>query len=201
MATDISGVMVEVASQRVRHEGYDYVQVARMDAENLEVDDCTYDVAVCALGLMYVPEPEVALAEMRRVVKTDGRVVATVWGERRNCGWASIFPVVDAVVNSEVCPLFFGLGVPGALARLMGSVGLNPTEEVRRHVDLCWPDAKALLAAVIDGGAVALAARRFSPDTRSEVEKTFLASVSEYRNSDGSYVIPGEFVTVAGSVS
>ena len=38
MATDISGVMVEVASRRVRHEGYDYVQVARMDAENLEVD-------------------------------------------------------------------------------------------------------------------------------------------------------------------
>jgi hypothetical protein len=32
------------------------VEFARMDAESLELADGTFDVALCALGLMYVPD-------------------------------------------------------------------------------------------------------------------------------------------------
>ena len=198
LATDISGKMVEETARRVQEKGYDHVYVTRMDGENLTVEDDKYDVALCALGLMYVPDPEAALAEMRRVVRPGSNVVATVWGERRNCGWADIFPIVDSVVKSEVCPLFFRLGAPGAIVRAMESTGLERTEELRHDVQLCWPNEEALLAAMIDGGAVALAAKRFSPETRDKVNKSFLSSVSKYRNPDGSYTIPGEFVTAVG---
>ena len=83
-----------------------------MGGDELDVAEGSFDVAVSALGLMYVPDPRLALASMRRAVRRGGRVVATVWGERRHCGWAEIFPIVDSRVASEVCPLFFACGAP-----------------------------------------------------------------------------------------
>ena len=83
---------------------------ARMDAEKLELPDASFDVALCALGLMYMPHPEQAVREMRRVLRPGGRMVIAVWGEHSLCGWSALFPIVDAEVASEVCPLFFQLG-------------------------------------------------------------------------------------------
>ena len=48
------------------------------------------------------------------------------------------------------------------------------------------------------GGPVALAVKRFTPEVLADVEAEFLASVRACRTADGRYLIPGEFVTVAG---
>jgi ubiquinone/menaquinone biosynthesis C-methylase UbiE len=197
-ATDIADEMVTEAANRAISNDFHNVETARMGAEDLGVEDATFDAALCALGLMYVPDPIKALSEMRRAVKPGRRVAVAVWGERRNCGWAEIFPIVDSHVNSEVCPLFFSLGIPGTLTAAMTSVGATQIEERRHAVELKFPDQEALLSAQIDGGAVALAAKRFSPETRREVSAAFLESVSKYRRDDGSYAIPGEFVTAIG---
>ncbi|HUS54070.1 MAG TPA: class I SAM-dependent methyltransferase [Thermohalobaculum sp.] len=199
LATDISGEMIAETATRAASVGLGNVKTARMGGEELDVDDGVFDAALCALGLMYVPNPIKALAEIRRTVKPGGRVAVALWGERRNCGWAEIFPIVDAQVKSEVCPLFFSLGVPGALGAAMASAGLRKVDERRHTAVLEFPSEGSLLSAQIDAGAVALAAKRFSPDTRREVETAFLASVSEYRRNDGSYGIPGEFVTAVAT--
>lgn len=200
LATDISGEMIEATQQQMDNWGLENIEARRADGEKLNVADDAYDVAFCALGLMYMPEPANAVAEMRRVVKPGGKVAATVWGERRNCAWSGIFPIVDAEVHSEVCPLFFSLGAHDALINTMTNAGLKQVQQVRHSVLLSFPDETTLLSAQIDGGAVALAAKRFDKNTRTRVETSFLASVDEYRHSDGSYEIPGEFVTAAGFV-
>jgi hypothetical protein len=135
---------------------------------------------------------------MARAVRPGGRVVATVWGERRNCGWAEIFPIVDARVASEVCPMFFASGAPGALIDDFAAAGLAELREHRQQETLAFPDERALLTATLLGGPVALAVKRFSPEAMRAVEGEFLASVASHRTMDGGYRIPGEFVTVAG---
>ena len=52
--------------------------------------------------------------------------------------------------------------------------------------------------AVLLGGPVALAVKRFSADVWKDVQREFLDSAADYRFRDGSYRIPGEFVTVRG---
>ena len=52
-----------------------------------------------------------------------------VWGRRAACGFAEVFPIVDAHVDSEVCPLFFALGVPGALTASFERAGLTDVVE------------------------------------------------------------------------
>ena len=198
VATDLAQVMVDETARMASEHGLAHVTTQRMDAETLDFPDAQFDAAICALGLMYVPDPARALAEMTRVTRPGGQVSILVWGERRNCGWADIFPIVDARVASEVCPMFFGTGGRGVLRNMAMAAGLTGVEEWRDTVELDWPDQGTLLAAVIDGGPIALAARRFSVNVRAEVDDAFLASVAEFRRSDGSYIVPAEFVTVTG---
>lgn len=95
LGTDISEKMLEMASSLAVQKGEDRVQFERMDAEDLRLPDGSYDVTLCALGLMYMPDPRKALQEMHRVLKPAGRAVAAVWGQRAHCGWAEIFEIVD----------------------------------------------------------------------------------------------------------
>jgi ubiquinone/menaquinone biosynthesis C-methylase UbiE len=197
LATDLSQAMVDLTAGSCAAAGYDWVSAARRSADDLG-EEGGFDAAVCALGLMYVPDPGKAAASMARATKTGGRVVATVWGERRNCGWAEIFPIVDARVVSEVCTLFFASGAPGSLRRDFERAGLKDVEEHRQREVLEFPDERSLLSAMLLGGPVALAVKRFTPEVMREVEGEFLDSVSDHRSADGSYNIPGEFVTVIG---
>jgi SAM-dependent methyltransferase len=198
LATDLSQNMADLTARECAARGLDWVRTARMSADDLAVDEGRFDVAICALGLMYVPDPARAVASMRRAVRLGGRVVATVWGERRHCGWAEIFPIVDARVVSEVCPLFFATGAPTALRRDFESAGLRAVREHRHRELLEFDNERALLDAMLLGGPVALAVKRFTPEVMAEVERDFLASVQPHRTAEGRYRIPGEFLTVAG---
>jgi SAM-dependent methyltransferase len=198
LATDLAQNMVDLTAKTCAAQGLDWVTTARMGAEDLDVEEASYDAAVCALGLMYLPDPRRAVASMARAVKPGGRVAATVWGERRHCGWADIFPIVDARVASEVCPMFFATGAPNAMRYDFETAGLADIREHRQSEVLDFASDKALLDAMLLGGPVALAVKRFDPPTFDAVAQDFLASVKDHRTSDGSYRIPGEFVTVSG---
>lgn len=198
LATDLSEKMVEDLRQRVVGLGHTMIRTERMGAENLDVEDDTFDAAVCALGLMYVPDPRAAVKEMARSIKPGGTVTATVWGERKNCGWAEVFPIVDARVASEVCPLFFGTGAKGALVTDFTTAGLSEIKEHRQSENLHFHDAEDLLTSVLLGGPVALSVKRFSKRVWQEVQSEFLNSVKDCKQPDGSYEVPGEFVTVKG---
>jgi ubiquinone/menaquinone biosynthesis C-methylase UbiE len=199
LATDLSQSMTELTATNCADAGFSWVKTARIDAAEIDSGlGGDFDAAVCALGLMYVPDHRQAVMAMARAVKPGGRVVATVWGERKNCGWAEIFPIVDARVMSEVCPLFFATGAPGVLQHDYEAAGLRAIKELRQHEVLAFASESALVSAMLWGGPVALAVKRFTPEVLAEVESEFLASVANFREADGSYKIPGEFVTVLG---
>lgn len=197
LATDLSDEMV--AAVRAEAERRDLAQVSseRMDAEALDVPDDAFDAALCGLGLMYCPDPGKALSEMRRALRPEGRAVIAVWGARRNCGWAEVFPIVDARVSTEVCPLFFQLGTGETLSESMRSVGLERVETERIAVRLPYGNAKEAIGAAFAGGPVALAYARFDDATRDEAHAAYLASIEPYRRGEG-YDIPGEFVVARG---
>jgi ubiquinone/menaquinone biosynthesis C-methylase UbiE len=200
IATDLSQGMIDDLLNRMDACKVGNVTASRMPAEKLDQPDNAFDSAICALGLMYTPDPAKAVAEMARVVAPGGTVAALVWGERRNCGWADVFPIVDARVASEVCPMFFGTGAPNALIRTFEQAGLQEITEHRQSEDLCFKNETAVIHAVLLGGPVALAVKRFEKAIWEEVCREFLASISTHQNADGSYSIPGEFVTVSGVV-
>jgi len=197
LATDISDVMVARLADEARRRGLTQITSARMDAESLEAADASYDAVLCALGLMYVTDPVKALAEAFRVLVPGGRIVAAVWGARAKCGWAAIFPIVDARVQSEVCPMFFQLGTGGALERDMAAAGFERVRADRISTVLEYTSADEACGAAFVGGPVALAHSRFDDRTREEAHAEYLASIEPWR-AGGGYAIPGEFVIARG---
>lgn len=199
-ASDISGRMIEEVRRNCKEAGLENVTFQRADTEALDVPDDSFDVALCALGIMYVPNPRRAIAEMARCVRPGGKVVATVWGERRHCGWADVFPIIDARVASDVCPMFFASGAPGALKLDFEAAELLGVRETRQMEVLNFSSGADLTRAIMLGGPVAMAVKRFDEKVYDEVCAEFLASVSAHQNPNGSYSIPGQFVTVCGTV-
>lgn len=199
LGTDVSQTMIELASGVAPPPGCAPVRFARMDGERLDVPDGAFDVALDALGLMYMPDPHRALCEMRRVLRPGGRVAVAVWGRRSRCGWAELFPIVDARVASEVCPMFFQLGSGDALAGELEIAGFHHIRSERIDVPLSYESADDACGAAFVGGPVALAYSRFDEHVRAEVHAEYLASIESYREGKG-YRVPGEFVVAVGDV-
>jgi SAM-dependent methyltransferase len=195
LGVDLSGRMVEAAARRARAEHLPQARFERMDAEQLELPDASFDLALCALGLMYLPDPQAALRELRRVLRPGARAALAVWGERARCGWAALFGIVDAEVASEVCPLFFGLGQGDALAQACERAGLRVTLQRRRVDTLVYDVADDACAAAFAGGPVALAWSHFSAAVRARVRQRYLQAIAPWREGAG-YRLPAEFVIV-----
>jgi len=197
LGVDISGHMVEEAAGG--SGGRRQVHFARMDAEALALPAASFDVALCALGLMYLPDPLRGVREMLRVLRPGGRLGLAVWGERERCGWAPVFGIVDAEVQSDVCPLFFALGQGAALAELCATAGLTDIRQQRLAAVLGYRDGAEACAAAFIGGPVALAWSRFDAAARARAHERYLAAIGSWRRGTR-YELPGEFVVVSASV-
>jgi ubiquinone/menaquinone biosynthesis C-methylase UbiE len=189
-----------VAAARERAAMHPQAQFMRLDGEALDgVPDASFDAALCGLGLMYMPHPEHALREMARVLRPGGRVVLSVWGERARCGWAPVFPIVEAEVASEVCPLFFRLGQRDALARACADAGFESIGQRRIATALAYDSAQQACDAAFIGGPVALAWSRFDAATREHVRARYERAIEPWRHGDSGYRMPGEFVIVSAA--
>ncbi len=193
VGVDLSEGMIEKAAGISSEKGVDNVSYEHMDAEDLDFEDGSFDAAVNSLGYMYYPEPDKATAEMFRVVKSGGQASALVWGRRSECGWASIFPIVDRRVKTDVCPLFFQLGTGNNLVHTFEKAGFEEVTLDRFKVDMQFESEEEAIIGAFLGGAVAMAYRKFEEADKEEAHAEYLESIEPYRKGEG-YVIPGEFV-------
>lgn len=197
-AVDLSEGMIEKAKKLAAEKRIEGITFRAMDAEKLDLPDGAFDVAINSLGLMYYPDPDTSNKEMYRVLRPGGRAAALVWGQRKACGWAEIFPIVDRRVKTDVCPLFFQLGTGENLQHSFEKAGFKDVTSDRFDVALHYEtDEEAIIGAFL-GGAVALAYRKFDESTKEEAHAEYLESIEPYQDGKGHYDIPGEFVIVTG---
>jgi SAM-dependent methyltransferase len=77
-ALDLTPELLAEARDNGRIAGLD-IAWREGDAEKLPYPDASFDVVVSQFGHMFAPRPEVAVAEMRRVLKSTGRVAFATW--------------------------------------------------------------------------------------------------------------------------
>ena len=120
-------------------------------------------------------------------------MAVSVWGERRACGWADIFPIVDSRVRSEVCPMFFRVGTGDTLEIALRAAGLVDVQLSHVQTTLHYDHADAACDAAFLSGPVALAYSRFDEATRLSVRAEYLQSIERWRDG-GRFDVPGMFV-------
>ena len=129
-AIDFAEAMVAAARRNVPA-----AECRQSDAQDLPYADNTFDAVVCGYGIIHVPEPNRALAEMRRVLRPGGRVAISVWERPSpNNGYGLVMGAIKAHGRLDVPlphgPDFFQFGdhetLKGALADT-GFVDVNAT--------------------------------------------------------------------------
>ncbi len=77
-AIDLTPTLLERARENARLAAVD-VDFREGDVEQLPYDDGSFDVVVSQFGHMFAPRPEVAVAEMLRVLKRGGTIAFSTW--------------------------------------------------------------------------------------------------------------------------
>jgi len=75
---DLTPELLERARENARIANLE-IDFREGDAEALPFDDATFDVVLSQFGHMFAPRPEVAVAEMLRVLKSGGTLAFSTW--------------------------------------------------------------------------------------------------------------------------
>jgi SAM-dependent methyltransferase len=120
LATDEAEGMVELLTTRLSQ--LENVEVGRVDACAVALDDDTYDAVVCRMGLMLVSDPALAATEMRRVLRPGGRLAVAVWADPAANPW---------LASVGMAAMMHGLAVGGAPHDPGGPFSLADPDAVR----------------------------------------------------------------------
>jgi ubiquinone/menaquinone biosynthesis C-methylase UbiE len=146
-ATDVVANMVSIARDNSKISHLSNMEFEVVSAEYIPFVDQTFDVVTCRFGLTFFPDPRGAMKEVRRVLKSEGRVVLLCWGPidlnprfqtttsvlMRYC--QSDKQVTDQAAKEDG---LFRFADPGTLEELMQVAGFREIEEHRYQIPWIW---------------------------------------------------------------
>ena len=87
LSTDVAPEMVDAARRRAAELGVENVEFRVEDASAIGLSDEAVDGVLCRFGIMLVPDPSRALAEIARVLRPGGRAALAVWASADANDW------------------------------------------------------------------------------------------------------------------
>jgi ubiquinone/menaquinone biosynthesis C-methylase UbiE len=152
-AADVSPAMAEKARERLGKAPNASVFVE--DGQALSFADCSFDVVLCNLGLMFFPDPVRGLSEFRRVLRPGGRVAVSVntvversYNHQINAIIARHMPSLTEAVTRT-----FVLGEASLLRSLFAEAGLADIETNTVRHTFVLPSFDAYYGPFERGGA------------------------------------------------
>jgi ubiquinone/menaquinone biosynthesis C-methylase UbiE len=197
LASDLAEGMVEVLRRYLA--GLPTVTVEQLDAGAIALPDDSVDVVVFRMGLMLIPQPEVALGEIHRVLRPGGRLGVATWGTAPANPWMTTVGMAAMMHGLVQGGPPTGPGGPFSLAdhehvaALVRGAGFSDVSvegiasstllEPERHLDLVGALAPPLAAAL----------NAATPEQRAAVAKTVGELTAQYRE-DGGVRLPSSAV-------
>ncbi len=80
VGVDLAENLLELARAKAKQRGLENIQFKSGDLTKLPFDEGTFDTVVCVFGIFFVPDMQAALRELKRMVRTGGRLAITTWG-------------------------------------------------------------------------------------------------------------------------
>ena len=101
-AIDISPQMIDVAIKNIKEKGINNVELSVEDAYSLPFDNNMFDIVICINSLHNMIYPEKTLSEIKRVLKTEGRFIATIVGIGESRKYKIMMTIYKSITNFPV---------------------------------------------------------------------------------------------------
>jgi SAM-dependent methyltransferase len=154
----------QLAFARARHSA-DIAQFRQGDAMALPFADSSFDAAVMALVIFFVPEPPAGVAEMARVVRPGGQVVSYAW-DVENGGFPNEPLLVEmrAMGLPAIRPPSAAASRVENLRALWSGAGLDRIETREIAVQRTFADFDDFWGAAMLGASIKATVAKMTPD-------------------------------------
>jgi ubiquinone/menaquinone biosynthesis C-methylase UbiE len=196
ISTDLAPGMVEAARRGAAARGLDNVRCEVVDAQQIDLPDASVDGVLSRFGLMLVPDPVRAFAEIRRVLRPAGRLSYAVWGSPEGNVWigALMLQLVQHGHAPAGDPRAVGgvvsLAAPDCNRELLADAGFRDVEVAEVAAAMHFADLDdywSFQTAV--AGPVADIVATMTPAEVEAVQATLGPAIEPFRSADG-YALP-----------
>lgn len=202
VVSDLAPGMADVARRRTAPLGN--VEVAVLDASAIDRPADSFDLVACRMGLMFTPDPAVALAEARRVLAPGGRLGLLTWAALELNPWMTCVGMAAAMCGlvaggPPTGPgTIFCLGDPVELAALVGGAGFLDVVVEDAPVTFRAPGIDAHVERVSSlAGPLAAVFASATPEQLAAVRRTAADLAAAHVGDDGAVEIPGRALVVS----
>jgi len=198
-AIDFAEAMIAAARNNVPE-----AECREGDAQALPYADNTFDAVVCGYGIIHLPEPDRALAEMRRVLRPGGRVAITVWERPSpNNGFGLVMGALKTYGRLDVSlphgPDFFQFGDPESLKGALTETGFADVSATAIRLTLPLERSSDFMDAVLKGTVRAKALLLAQHDGALSMIRTAVTQAVEgLFRSEGGFQVPMPAIVGSG---
>lgn len=173
------------------------------DGERLAFADSSFDAVVCAFGLLHMSEPERAIAEAYRVLRSGGRYAFTVWSApERSPFFALVLGSIQTHGRMDVAlppaPPLFRFADPEESRRTLTSIGFDTV--VVDEIPLAWRGETTKAALDMIYKSTVRTARLLELQTaeaRERIDRAIMDGMAGYGSNGDGCSIPIPAVLVA----
>jgi ubiquinone/menaquinone biosynthesis C-methylase UbiE len=203
--TDAADGMVNAAGEHAKEVGASNVEVRAMQAEWIDLPAASVDGVLCRFGYMLLADPEAALRETRRVLKSGGRVALAVWDLPERNPWATVFRAAAESVGISSPPApnqsgQFALSAPGALEEVLETAGFEDVEVEGIDLEFEAESIDAWWDFVVQTSPTATEqVRGLAPAEHYKLRDAVDAGYAGYVRDDGSLLLPARALVAAAT--
>lgn len=205
VAIDLSPAMLSIATSKEAVDGGAPIDYRLGQAAPLDVPDAAFDVVCCQQGLQFFPERGLALAEMRRALRTGGRVGLAVWCDIERCPpFAALRDAVEAVLGADAAARYsqgpWGFHAPTALEEMVRAAGFTNVSVDEMALPVRFEGGAAQLDRTFAASGLAADVGALAPERRTALRDAVAERLVPM--SDGTGAVTAELwsqVVVAGT--
>ncbi|HOY79217.1 MAG TPA: class I SAM-dependent methyltransferase [Hyphomonadaceae bacterium] len=196
VGVDVSAAMLAVA--RTRANGRENVTFVEADASRAELPE-TFDLLYSRFGVMFFDEPEAAFRQLRKAIRTGGRVAFCCWQRPQDNPWAMV-PMLAAQGASGLdmprpdphAPGPFAFADAVRLAGILEAAGFGSVEAEPFEAPMfLGSSVRSAAEGCTKMGPASRIAREAGPDRLPAITEAVAAALTPLAGADGSVALPG----------
>ena len=191
LATDLVEDMLAFAREKAARDSLGHVEFRCCDAETLEVEESSFDALTCRWGIMFMPDPTVALARARAALRPGGRAAVATWSAPEKNPFAALpLSVVQRHANVPApppdAPGIFAFADPERLKAVMEQAGFTEITVEEVHVPMMEVDSGAAYWQVMRdlAGPIVALIEQLPPETQTKVAEEIGEAAEALRDGD-----------------